>query len=202
MLARGLAPVALETNGLASALQELTQDLHQLFDMSQFVRGRTRLRSQNSCVTKTMQKRAKSEPNKAKWQNILVPVDFSAAGRAAAKYAAELAERDRAKVTLVHVVATPEGKEATAAARKRLVRFCGEADLPAERCQFVVRSGIPFFEIAQAVQEHEADLIVLARSGAPNPDGRDGHTIDRVIRYSTAPVLLITDVAGTDPSRR
>ena len=128
-------------------------------------------------------------------QKIMVPMDFSAAAQKALRYAQDLAQRYRAQIILLHVVApseSPEVKVAANVARKNLALICKAEGVLAKRCKAIVRTGIPSFEITQNADQNRVELIVLGRRDATIA-GKfgEGHTSDRVMRYSKCPVLIV-----------
>lgn len=124
-------------------------------------------------------------------------MDFSAAAKKALLYAQDLADRYRGNIILLHVVApseSPDVSGAARAARKNLSFICKEAGVLSKRCKAIVRTGIPFFEITRCADQKGADLIVLGRrdSSIAGKFG-EGHTSDRVMRYSKCPVLVVAE---------
>lgn len=132
-----------------------------------------------------------------KFNNILVPVDFSPAAIAALQYAIELARPGRAKITLLHVIAPSDGADldgATQAARRQLEEVRKNEAAPSDRISLQVQTGIPFVEITERAAGDGADLIVLGR-GHPGAavQWANGHTSERVVRYAACPVLLLKE---------
>jgi nucleotide-binding universal stress UspA family protein len=147
-------------------------------------------------------RKKKATPVKVK--KILVPTDFSTAARAAFRHALAMAKETPTEIILLHVVAPSESRDRDRTlnvARKKLDEFCQSKGGESNRCQTVVRAGIPFVEITQRARELGADLIVLGR---PDQTGSasfgDGHTLDRVARYATCPVLLVRETDGNIPA--
>lgn len=145
----------------------------------------------------TAANRNKTHAREVRLQTILVPIDFSAAARKAFRYAIDLAGQYRANLALLHVVRpTPSAdtKAAVAAAKRNLADLCKSAGVPADRCKAVVRTGIPFVEITRERKSQQPDLIVLGRrNSAPLGKLGEGHTLERVVRYATCPVLLVRE---------
>ena len=124
-------------------------------------------------------------------------MDFSDAAKKALRYAQNLALRYRANIILLHVVTPLESSEmngAASAARKNLALICKTAGILSKRCKRVVRTGIPFFEITQSAEQNRVGLIILGRRNSTFA-GKfgDGHTSDRVMRYSKCPVLIVAE---------
>ena len=139
----------------------------------------------------------KTHAREARLQTILVPIDFSAAARKAFRYAIDLAGQYRANLALLHVVrptASADTKAAVAAAKHNLADLCKSAGVPADRCKAVVRTGIPFIEITRVRNGQQHYLLVL---GQRNPAALgmlcECHTLERVVRYATCPVLLVRE---------
>ena len=140
-------------------------------------------------------------------QRVLVAVDFSDESRGALEYAGALAGRLGASLSLVHVVepdlgapnveAPPVAVKATDSERMAEAKL----DLSAlgERmlgiCRLVetsVRSGIAFFEIAEAAKALGADFIVLGAHGlAGSSPTLLGSTVEKVVRHAPCPVLVV-----------
>ena len=139
----------------------------------------------------------KTDRHEVRLQTILVPIDFSAAAKTAFRHAIDLAGQYRAKIALLHVVRpTPadDTKATVAMAKRKLAELCKSAGVPGDRCKAMVRTGIPFVEITQARDVQQPDLIVLGqRNSAPLGQLGEGHTLERVVRYATCPVLLVRE---------
>ena len=124
-------------------------------------------------------------------------MDFSAAAKKAFLYAQDLAHRYRANILLLHVVAPSESSDvsgAASAARKNIASICKAAGVLPSPCKAIIRTGIPFSEITRYADERGVDLIVLGRrdSSMVGKFG-EGHTSDRVMRYSKCPVLIVAE---------
>ena len=140
-------------------------------------------------------------------QRVLVAVDFSDESKEALEYAGTLAGRLGASLSIVHVVEPDLGVppvEAPLLAVKptdseRLAEAKLDLNALAERmlgaCRVVetsVRSGIAFFEIAEAAKALSADFIVLGAHGlAGSSPTLLGSTVEKVVRQSPCPVLVV-----------
>lgn len=137
-------------------------------------------------------------------KSILVPIDFSAAGRAALKYGRRFAEQFGAKVTLLYViepipypdfasVPAMETRATARAAKLKLEELALNAGLPAaglDGC--VVRVGSPFQEIIAAARSLKTDLIVISTHGYSGlKHVLLGSTAERVVRHAPCPVLVV-----------
>lgn len=139
----------------------------------------------------------KREAQRAPLQNILVPVDFSPAAKAAVRYASALAKQLRSRIVLLHVVTSSELENARDGAKRSLAGLCKSEGVSRERCTLLVRAGVPFFEITQSANENGIDLIVVGRRDQLSAASLgDGHTSERVARYATCPVLLVRESVG------
>jgi nucleotide-binding universal stress UspA family protein len=126
-------------------------------------------------------------------QNILVPVDFSEAARNALRYALALADQSQSRLLVMHVVAPSEADNAVNLAKKRLADFCKREGVPSKRCTLLVRAGTPFHEITHGTTDERADLIILGRHEMPAEKLSENHTLERVVRYATCPLLLVRE---------
>ena len=129
-------------------------------------------------------------------ENVLLPVDFSAASQTAFATALDLLGT-RARIILLHVIPISFGADAFRgsfeAAQKKLSDFAKDVSVTAEqRVESIVRAGIPFQEILTATKDHKINLIVLGIDES-NPFGglALGHTADRISRYAWCSVLLV-----------
>ena len=72
-----------------------------------------------------------------------------------------------------------------------------ENGLP-KRCKVIVKTGVPFFEIAQSAEDNRVELIILGRHDLPNGSNfGESHTLHRVIRHAKCPVLMVNE-SGRD----
>jgi nucleotide-binding universal stress UspA family protein len=141
-------------------------------------------------------------------KRILVPVDFSEAGKPALHYASSLARLTGASVCLAHVMehiysggrvyAGPQIDYVqldAAAMRERITRELGAiqatifSDIPTT---FEIREGSAFHEIVGIATAVKADLVVMATHGYTGLQHIVmGSTTERVVRHAACPVLVV-----------
>jgi nucleotide-binding universal stress UspA family protein len=148
-----------------------------------------------------------------KIKKILVPVDFSAAGKPALAYARSLAQLMGASVCLVHVmervysIGSPFGGEEftyiqldTAKMREHVRRELIKLETGIFRdieTHFEIREGSAYREIIDAARGFKADLIVLATHGYTGLRHVVlGSTTERVVRHAGCPVLVVHSWSG------
>jgi nucleotide-binding universal stress UspA family protein len=138
-------------------------------------------------------------------RSILVPIDFSPPSAQALKYAAELAVRFGAKITLLNVVqpvATPdfayyplmmENDKVIAQTKRELERVPDSQGVDSSLIErILVRNGVPFHEITDAAKSLKADLIVISTHGYTGlTHVLLGSTAERVVRHARCPVLVV-----------
>jgi nucleotide-binding universal stress UspA family protein len=138
-------------------------------------------------------------------RKLLVPVDFSETSRSALHYAVSLAKPFKAEILLLHVVepvtapapdfmvtetvelALRLQEEAVRLLHQWRIEVAGESVI-----KEVVRTGSPYYEIVEAADEHNADLIVLGTHGRTGlAHLLLGSTAERVVHHSHCPVLVV-----------
>lgn len=135
---------------------------------------------------------------------ILVPVDFSDCSLEAVEYAALMAERHRASLTLLHVLEPvsygldftllhggkrEEMRERSTARLGDLTRALADAGIPADS---QVRGGTPFESILDSAKTIPADLIVMGTHGRRGlSHALCGSVAEAVLRQSRCPVLTV-----------
>jgi nucleotide-binding universal stress UspA family protein len=143
-------------------------------------------------------------------KHILAPTDFSAHSRSALYYAAALAEKFAARITLLHVyqdmtlflpetiaagaVVVPPVEQMISAVHESLSREVQECKLDHLKPALEVREGSAYYEIVRFAEEAGADLIVLGTHGR----GALAHLLmgsvaEKVVRKSPCPVLTVRD---------
>lgn len=137
-----------------------------------------------------------------KLERIIVGVDGSANGHAAAEYAAGLAAIAGAEVVAVHAAGLldqlDDGESVpTEAHRAEIVdRFervwCAPLDDAGVSSRRYVRDGTPVTVLLAVAEEEDADLVVVGSRGVgANPDLLLGSTSTYVAQHSTRPVVII-----------
>jgi nucleotide-binding universal stress UspA family protein len=154
------------------------------------------------------------------FKRILYATDLSPNARHAFGYAASLAHKYDAKITIVHVLEqiseslsgqmaamfgkerwvelqTRHANEAREAIRVRLDQFCAEMLSEHQACPFVVDeivvlNGEPVEQILRQVAKTQCDLVVMGTRGyGLLADAMLGSTARRVVRRSLVPVMVI-----------
>ena len=143
------------------------------------------------------------------FSRILLPIDFSDAGRPAANCARDMATRFNATLYCMHVVDEsyqywsamgpepviigPPPQELIDSAKKRLQRYVTEylGDLASKPVE-IVTMGAPFLEIINAAKEHAIDLIIMGTHGrGAIAHALLGGTTEKVIRKAPCAVLTV-----------
>jgi universal stress protein A len=145
------------------------------------------------------------------FRHILCPVDFSLHSDSAMEYAAEMAQRFGADLTILHVVHDPldvtcshiphppleqlreemirEAEHALQRRARRTLRV-----LP--RAKTMVVAGPPYRQIIRYAEEHHVDLIVVGTQGLSGLERLVmGSTAERVVRTAPCPVVSIRAAA-------
>jgi len=148
--------------------------------------------------------RAGGEPRPAALGRILVPVDFSDCSLDALEYAAVVAQRAKASVTLLHVLepvsygldftlTVPGSRERKKdAVAERLAGGVAALTNRNVQADYVVRGGFPNDSILEAVRTMSADLIVMGTHGRRGlSHALYGSVAEFVLRNSRCPVLTV-----------
>lgn len=141
-------------------------------------------------------------------KHILCPVDFSDYSDYAMSYAAMLAGKFEAKLTLLHVVApamvplpgdamTPMMRQVDIAdiadtCKERLAKAAGDFAKSGFAINCRVTNGVPFMEILRVAEELGVDLIVMGTHGRSGlAQIMIGSVAERVVRKACCPVLTV-----------
>lgn len=158
-------------------------------------------------------------PAVLKIKRILVPVDFSEAGKPALLYAKDFARLTGASICLVHVMEHVYSGGQTyfgarmdyvqldaAAMRERISRELGALQVGIFRdlkTNFEVREGPAFHEIVSVADEVRADIIVMATHGYTGlKHVVMGSTTERVVRHAKCPVVVVRSQAKPKAPRK
>jgi nucleotide-binding universal stress UspA family protein len=133
---------------------------------------------------------------------ILAATDFSTRSLLAVRRAGLLTRDNNAELALLHVVDDDQPKNLVEIESHEAQRYLEEltgsmAELRGLECQVMVVPGDAFSGILQAAKQHSADLIVMgAHRKQLLRDIFVGTTIERVIRTSRYPVLMVNTEVG------
>ncbi len=140
----------------------------------------------------------------ANYKHVLLAVDFSEHGNDVAKKAREIADRNQAPLSVVHVVDNLPitdaaygpipfdvdwTQELLDAAKKHLTKFAGELGVPEER-QWL-EMGSPKLEIVRVAEENNVDLIVVGSHGRHGLALLLGSTANGVLHHAKCDVLAV-----------
>lgn len=146
-------------------------------------------------------------------KNILVPTDFSNCAKAAEEIALEIAEKANAKISFLHTISPPvdwvklplelevnfpETKAEIGSAKAELsalVRTARQQSIDSE--EFIVfNKGRE--EIDNHIKNYQNDLIVMGSHGSSGFKEIIGSNTQKVVRYSSSPVLVIKEKKKLD----
>jgi universal stress protein A len=126
-------------------------------------------------------------------EHILVATDFGSSSLRAVHFAAELALRLEAQLTVLHVVqeAGPQD-DRERGAKRELDGFLEDLSRGPTRSQGVIRIGDPAREIVAYAHESECDLLVVGTHGRSGLSRLLlGSVAERIVRTSAVPVLSV-----------
>jgi universal stress protein A len=139
------------------------------------------------------------------YKHILLAADFSEHGEAVAQKARLLAEKNQARLSVLHVVDNlpitdasygpiiPFDVELTEelmnAGKQRLAKLGEELGIPT--AQQFLEIGSPKIEIVRLAEEHSADLIVVGSHGRHGLALLLGSTANGVLHYAKCDVLAV-----------
>jgi len=144
---------------------------------------------------------------------LLVPIDFSETSRAAAEHAIAMAKGDDCAVILLHVIdrgVVEMGElhqwgtiakltaDLRAKAEAELAKLIGLLEKKVE-LQTVISEGNPFVEIIKKAEEFQVDAVLMGKHGTRGRAEKllFGSTAERVIRWSTRPVIVLPFVEAS-----
>lgn len=141
-------------------------------------------------------------------RTILVPVDFSPRASKALDYGLAFARQFGARLVVLHVVEVPYigadmggtidvlplESELSRISTEQLDKLVKERIADTVAATSVIRTGQPWWEIADAAREHGADLLVLGTHGYTGlKHVLLGSTAERVVRHAPCPVLVVRE---------
>ena len=141
-------------------------------------------------------------------KHILVPTDFSDDARNAAHYAARLAERLQARVTLLHAYMLPTPVSEVpyvminAEEMQKENEDIANAELEKLKASYkidgncLVRLGFPSDEIESIVEDNEIDLVVMGMKGKGALEKMVGSTTTSTLKKIKSPLLIVPDKAS------
>lgn len=139
-----------------------------------------------------------------RYQHILLAVDFSEHGKQVSGKAQDMAERNQAKLSLIHVVENlpitdaaygpiPFDVDLTQewlnASKERLAKMGAELDVPEQR-QWL-EMGSAKMEIVRVAEENGVDLIVVGSHGRHGLALLLGSTANGVLHHAKCDVLAV-----------
>ena len=137
------------------------------------------------------------------FRHVLVPIDFGVPSERALDLALDLAQKEGAKVTLLHAYSLPllaygEGivwpiEEFRQSAQKTLDDALARAKARYPRVEGVLVYGEPREKILEAVDKHGIDLIVMGTHGLRGLSRAFfGSVAERIVRVSPVPVMTVS----------
>jgi nucleotide-binding universal stress UspA family protein len=141
-------------------------------------------------------------------KQILVPTDFSDDARNAAHYAARLAERIKAGITLLHAYMLPTPvsevpyvminaeemqKENEDIARVEADKLRGTYKI---EVNYIVRLGFPSDEIESVIEDHDIELVVMGMKGKGALEKMVGSTTTSTLKKIKSPLLIVPEKAN------
>lgn len=146
---------------------------------------------------------------------ILVPFDFSDVATHALNFAADLARKNEAKVTVINVIEQPTPDtiktmgirdydpmenlymmkliESVKAKMENLMTESGYKDI---NLNYKIVLGQPFNEITEEIKTEGIELVVMGTSGASGAqEFLVGSNAERMVRYSECPVITLSEPA-------
>ena len=146
-----------------------------------------------------------------KIKKIMVACDFSEYSKQAMTYAAELAEMLKAELVITHVINQRDidavqqatifspaisldeflnrQKENRSQQIDKLIEAASFTHLPVKK---IIKTGVPFHQLIQAIEEEDVDLVVMGPKGRSNLDGiLFGTTAEKMTRHCPVPLLSI-----------
>lgn len=133
-------------------------------------------------------------------ENILVPIDFSDCAAGVVRQAAQLARPLGARLTLLHVVATPEGQaphrpELIATADRLMPKFEDIARDEGVEVSHELASGLPAEAILEIARKRSVGMLVMGTHGRTGLRRLTvGSVAESVLRHAEVPVLVVRSI--------
>jgi len=131
-------------------------------------------------------------------RHLVVPTDLSPFSHSVLRYAVEIADLFRARVTVLHVVdrhaehAHLSDAEREQRARQAMIGMLRELNIEHHGVDVVVRHGHAASEIVRAAREAGGDLIVMSTHGRTGMRHvLVGSVAEKVVRTAACPVLTM-----------
>jgi len=141
------------------------------------------------------------------YTHILIAVDFSASAKQILKKARDIAQRNNAKLSLLHVVEylppidsayepilasnwVVDENEMMEQARQSLKEFSQQNNL-GDEVELEVQLGTPKHEITQFVKDHQCDLVVMGSHGRHGISLLLGSTANAVLHAMPCDILAV-----------
>lgn len=147
-------------------------------------------------------------------KKILVPTDFSKPAQIAVEVAADIAEKAKAELTVLHVVEEAsagsfniEGQVATRSqdwedkiftmrlierGKKQLAKIVEDSKFANVRLKTEIRIGAPFHGMRTLITDKKVDLVVMGTAGQTKIEEMIiGSNTEKVVRHSNCPVLTV-----------
>ena len=138
-------------------------------------------------------------------KNIVVPIDFSEQSERALKVAADIAKKNNAELSVMHMLElSPSVTSSTdlippqhmvhllKITEERFEKFLQKPFLESVKVTPIIKHYKVFSEVNEVAQKHEADMIVMGSHGV---DGLEeifiGSNTERVVRNAEVPVLVV-----------
>jgi len=147
-------------------------------------------------------------------KQILVPTDFSDDARNASHYAAKLAEKLNASITLLHAYMLPTpvsevpyvmiNAEEMQKENEEIARAEAEKLKATYKVQvnYIVRLGFPSDEIEAVIEDSGIDLVVMGMKGKGTLEKIVGSTTTSTLKKIRIPLLIIPEKATYKESRQ
>jgi len=142
-------------------------------------------------------------------EKILVPTDFSGNANNALEYAVALAEKEHAKLVLLHAipitytapdlggsVLTDKLASVEKESRRLLGQMCEEVKRKQVTCEYICETGLPVEVITNALRGERPQLVVMGTRGASGiGEFLIGSNTAKVIGNSECPVIAVPEKA-------